>query len=48
MMAILFEWLRGDAADNTAFNTSFTYAVRHPNRENETSSTAPAPHDNTN
>jgi predicted PurR-regulated permease PerM len=48
MMAILFEWLRGDVVDNTAFNTNFTYAVRHPSRENETNSPAPAPHDNTN
>jgi predicted PurR-regulated permease PerM len=48
MMAILFEWLRGDAADNTALNTNFTYPARHPSRENETSSTVPAQHDNTN
>jgi predicted PurR-regulated permease PerM len=48
MMAILFEWLRGDVADDTAFNTSFTYPARHPGRENATSSTAPAQHDNTN
>jgi predicted PurR-regulated permease PerM len=48
MMAILFEWLRGDVVDNTAFNTNFTYAVRHPSRDNETNSPAPAPHDNTN
>ena len=48
MMAILFEWLRGGVIDNTAFNTNFTYSVRHPDRENETSAAAPARHDNTN
>jgi predicted PurR-regulated permease PerM len=48
MMAILFEWLRGDVVDNTTLNTNFTYAVRHPSRENETNSTVPERHDNTN
>ena len=48
MMAILFEWLRGDVVDNTAFNTNLTHPARQTSRESETSSPVPAPHDNTN
>lgn len=47
MMAILFEWLRGDDADNTAFNTNFDSPSVEASRENQTSAAAPAQRNNT-
>ncbi|WP_082547906.1 AI-2E family transporter [Massilia sp. Root335] len=48
MMAILFEWLRGDEDDNTALNTNSTHFSGSPISKNETSSPPPGQRDNTN
>jgi hypothetical protein len=48
MMAILFEWLRADDSDNTAFNTNSAYFPRSSSGENETNSPSPGQNDNTN
>jgi hypothetical protein len=48
MMAILFEWLRADDADNTAFNTNSPHSPRSTARENETNLPSPGQDDNTN
>lgn len=48
MMAILFEWLRADDTDNTAFNTNSAYCPRSSAVENETNSPPPGQRDNTN
>jgi predicted PurR-regulated permease PerM len=48
MMAILFEWLRGDDADNTAFNTNSAHFSGPAIRDDETNSPPTGQHDNTN
>jgi predicted PurR-regulated permease PerM len=48
MMAILFEWLRGDDADNTAFNTNPAHFSAPAISNGETNSPPPGQHDNTN
>jgi predicted PurR-regulated permease PerM len=48
MMAILFEWLRGDDGDNTAFNTNLPALSDLPAGENETTSRPAFRQDNTN
>jgi hypothetical protein len=48
MMAILFEWLRADDSDNTAFNTNSTHSSSSSVGENETNSPSTGQRDNTN
>jgi predicted PurR-regulated permease PerM len=48
MMAILFEWLRGGNADNTALNTNFMHVTHQPGRVDETNSPLVGQEDNTN
>jgi predicted PurR-regulated permease PerM len=47
MMAILFEWLRGDDDDNTASNTNFSPTSDLPGRADETNPPASGRRDNT-